>query len=134
MELLQPLHTGLAAVVSFLKLLLESLSVLCVCLGLVRSLIMGGGYLRHTSWFLQTLPAMRLQFGSWLALALEFQLGADIIATTINPTLESLGSLGVLALIRTFLNYFLQRELAEQERLVRERLATTPPGETTAAG
>ena len=63
---------------------------------------------------------------SWLALALEFQLGADIVATTINPSWQSLGELGLLAVIRTFLNYFLQRELAEQERLVKAASADGP--------
>ena len=71
--------------------------------------------------FARPLPAVRLQFGSWLALALEFQLGADIVATTINPTLQSLGELGLLAVIRTFLNYFLGKELETEERIVKER-------------
>ena len=70
---------------------------------------------------MHNLTAIRLQFGSWLALALEFQLGADIVATTINPTLQSLGELALLALIRTFLNFFLQKELETQERVVKER-------------
>ncbi|NET53786.1 MAG: DUF1622 domain-containing protein, partial [Merismopedia sp. SIO2A8] len=60
---------------------------------------------------------VRLQFGVWLALALEFQLGADILATTIAPTFETLGKLGAIALIRTFLNYFLNQELVEEYRL-----------------
>jgi uncharacterized membrane protein len=75
---------------------------------------------------LQDLPALRLQFGSWLALALEFQLGADIIATTVNPTLQSLGELGLLALIRTFLIFFLQKELEASERQVQ---AASEPNE-----
>jgi uncharacterized membrane protein len=53
-------------------------------------------------------------------LALEFQLGADIDATTIKPTLQSLGELAILEAIRTFLNFFLQRELAtEAHRVVK---------------
>ncbi len=59
------------------------------------------------------LGQLRLQFGQWLALALEFQLGADILATTLAPTFEALGKLGAIALIRTFLNYFLNKELME---------------------
>ncbi len=44
-------------------------------------------------------------------LALEFQLGADILSTTLSSTFDSLGKLGIVALIRTFLNYFLTQEL-----------------------
>ena len=30
-------------------------------------------------------------------MALEFQLGADIVATTVNPSFQSLGELAILA-------------------------------------
>jgi uncharacterized membrane protein len=63
---------------------------------------------------------IRLCFGSWLALALEFQLGADILNTTVAPSFEALGKLGIIALIRTFLNYFLSKEL-ENEIALKEK-------------
>jgi uncharacterized membrane protein len=116
MDLIHSLQGGLGTIVAFLKLTLESISVFCVFLGLVSSLTMIAGFNRRSSRLLQDLPALRLQFGSWLALALEFQLGADIVATTVNPTLQSLGELGLLALIRTFLIFFLQKELEASER------------------
>jgi uncharacterized membrane protein len=54
----------------------------------------------------------------WLALALEFQLAADILSTTVSPSLEALARLAIIAVIRTFLNYFLTKELeAESEEL-----------------
>ena len=62
----------------------------------------------------------RLTFGSWLALALEFQLGADIVATTVSPSPTHLIQLGVVALIRTFLNIFLGREIEAERRLEEE--------------
>jgi len=58
---------------------------------------------------------VRLGLGRYLALALEFQLAADIVATSIEPSWQQLGRLGAVALIRTFLNYFLGREIAEEE-------------------
>ena len=54
---------------------------------------------------------MRLRFGAWLSLALEFQLGADIVATTTTPSGAHLIQLGVVAVIRTLLNVFLARDL-----------------------
>ena len=119
MDLIHSLQGGLGTIVAFLKLALESISVFCVVLGLVSSLTMIVGFTRRSRRLRQDLPALRLQFGSWLALALEFQLGADIVATTVNPTLQSLGELGLLALIRTFLNFFLQKELEASERQIK---------------
>jgi hypothetical protein len=38
-----------------------------------------------------------VEFGTWMAMALEFQLGADIVATTVNPSLQALGELAAEA-------------------------------------
>lgn len=57
---------------------------------------------------------LRLALGRWLAIALEFLLAADIVLTAIAPTWEDIGKLGAVALIRTALNYFLQREFKAQ--------------------
>jgi uncharacterized membrane protein len=57
--------------------------------------------------------AMWLRFMRWLVLALSFQLAADIIETSISTTTESLVRIGVIAVIRTFLNYFLERDVGE---------------------
>lgn len=59
---------------------------------------------------------IRLTFARYLALALEFQLGADIISTAIAPGWEEIGKLGAIAVIRTGLNYFLTKELAEEKQ------------------
>lgn len=58
-----------------------------------------------------------LDYGRWLVAALTFQLAADIVESAIAPTWEAIGQLGAVAVIRTFLNYFLERDMAE----VRER-------------
>jgi uncharacterized membrane protein len=54
---------------------------------------------------------IRLRLGRWLALALEFELGADILRTAIAPTWYDIGQLAAIATIRTLLNYFLQKEI-----------------------
>lgn len=53
------------------------------------------------------------RFGMWLLLGLEFALAADIIGSVVSPTWEDIGQLGAIAVIRTFLNYFLERDLEE---------------------
>jgi uncharacterized membrane protein len=55
--------------------------------------------------------AVWVQLGVWLMLGLEFELGADIIRSAISPTWEMLGQLAAIALIRTFLNYFLEKDI-----------------------
>lgn len=134
MAFLESAHASLAVLVNYFKMALEFISVFCVFLGLASSLRLAGGFFKGTGPFLQTLPAVRLQFGSWLALALEFQLGADIVASTVKPSLQALIELGLLALIRTFLNYFLQKELAEQEQAVKERQGELLLGKGQPAG
>ena len=56
---------------------------------------------------------IRLTLARYLALALEFQLGADILSTAIAPSWDQIGKLGAIAVIRTGLNYFLMREMRE---------------------
>ena len=46
----------------------------------------------------------------WLLLGLELELAADIIGSVVSPTYE-IGRLGAIAVIRTFLNYFLEKDL-----------------------
>jgi uncharacterized membrane protein len=55
-------------------------------------------------------------FARWLLLALEFELAADILRTAIAPTWTDIGQLGAIAVIRTFLNYFLERDLENSRR------------------
>ena len=135
MEYLEHILSLLAGI---LKLILESISTLCVLIGLLKT-----GQLvwrQNQRWFstdrtsLQSLPSslvearladVRINFGRWLSLALEFQLGADIVNTTVAPSFEALGKLGVTALIRTFLNFFLSKELAD-ERAATDRNANLP--------
>jgi len=59
-------------------------------------------------------------YARWLVAALTFLLAADIIETTIAPSYEDLIRLAVIALIRTFLNYFLDRDLQEFQAMQRE--------------
>ena len=57
---------------------------------------------------------IRLTLARFLALALEFQLAADILSTAVAPSWEQIGKLGAIAVLRTALNYFLTREMREQ--------------------
>jgi uncharacterized membrane protein len=56
------------------------------------------------------------RFGMWLLLGLEFELAADIVGSVVSPTWQDIGELGAIAVIRTFLNYFLERDLEGAEK------------------
>ena len=57
-----------------------------------------------------------LRYARWLVAALTFQLAADIVESALTPSWEDIGRLAAIAVIRTFLNYFLGRDLAEEEQ------------------
>lgn len=117
MEIIEHLEGSLQTAAALLKLLLELISAMCVGVGLFRTLRLGLRLSRRTRATPSPFVELRIAFGTWLALALEFQLGADILSTTISPTFDALAKLGITAIIRTFLNYFLNKELAEEAEL-----------------
>lgn len=53
----------------------------------------------------------RLRLGRWLSLSLEFELAADILRTAIAPSWDEIGKLAAIVILRTVLNYFLEREI-----------------------
>lgn len=73
---------------------------------------------------------VRIQFGSSLTVALELLLAADILATAIAPTWDDIGKLAAIAVLRTALNYFLERELKNNEASARGKDKSSPLSKT----
>ena len=71
---------------------------------------------------------VRLRLGRWLAVALEFELAADVLRTAVAPTWNEIGQLAAIVVLRTALNYFLQKEIdkAEARREGRTEQSGTP--------
>ncbi|SIM74267.1 DUF1622 domain-containing protein [Micromonospora cremea] len=63
---------------------------------------------------------IRLSLGRFLTLGLEFQLAADVLRTAVSPSFTQIGQLAAIATIRTALNYFLGREIRQEQRQVAE--------------
>ncbi|HEU5053270.1 MAG TPA: DUF1622 domain-containing protein [Hanamia sp.] len=59
---------------------------------------------------------LRVKFGSYLTLTLELLLAADILQTAVAPTWDDIGKLAAIAIIRTVLNYFLERDIKNWEK------------------
>ncbi len=75
---------------------------------------------------------VRLTLARFLALGLEFQLASDILTTAVAPTFEEIAKLAAIATIRTALNYFLGREIAEERRQLAEEREQEEAPEPTA--
>ncbi len=104
----------LATLARSLKVTLEGISLLCILVGLLKTAQLALVQPRRSRLSVVPLINIRICFGRWLSLALEFQLAADVVNTTVAPSLQALAQLGAIAVIRTFLNYFLSRELTEE--------------------
>jgi len=102
----------IVTLILWLKLAIEVTGALMIGLGI----ILGGVRFLRSSFppGVADFNGVRLTLARFLALALEFQLGADILSTAVAPSWDSIGKLGAIAVIRTALNYFLSREMQEQ--------------------
>jgi len=54
-----------------------------------------------------------LKYARWLAAGLTFQLAGDIVHTAVAPSWDDLGRLAAIAVIRTFLTFFLERDIKD---------------------
>ncbi|CAJ35575.1 conserved hypothetical protein [Methanocella arvoryzae MRE50] len=119
------LSNYLLILVDWIELLANLISVLIIAAGIVVASVKVLQTVRKPD--LLHYNKARLAFSRYLVIALEFQLAADIVKTAADPNWTDLGILAVVALIRTFLNFFLQREMKEEEREV-EHAGKPVPG------
>lgn len=116
-ETIQPVfestESAVITAVEWLRLAVETVGALIIAIGMLVAVT---GFIRlmlgkeRHDFF-----SIRLSLARYLALALEFQLGADILSTAIAPSWDQIGKLGAIAVIRTALNYFLMREMAMEQ-------------------
>jgi len=101
----------LQTVVSNLIIFVEACGAFVLTVGVLRSLI---GYIRYCIIHRDptSVPKLRISLGQSMVLALEFQVAADILKTSLSPTWEDILLLGATIALRTILNYLLERELA----------------------
>lgn len=109
----------------YVALLVNILAIAAIALGAIKGAI-GLFRLLLLNANEEQLRPIWMAFGRWLVAGLTFQLAADIVDTTLAPTWEDIGKLGAIAVIRTFLNFFLDRDmenLREREKAAREASA-----------
>jgi uncharacterized membrane protein len=115
-------ESALVTVVTYLTLFAELCGALVIGVAVIRALwsFLPHIFARdHDDTFKESI---RIQLGRSLALALEFELGADILKTAVAPTLPIIAQLAAIIVLRTLLNYFLERELRQvEERRTEQR-------------
>ena len=113
-ELLRVTANHVALAVETVAVLIVAFGAVHAVLAILAGLVRGP---RHPGWGRQ----IWVTFGGWLLGGLQFALAADIVRSAISPTWEQIGQLAAIAGIRTFLSYFLERDLVEIGRLRSER-------------
>ena len=104
----------LANLVLWLKLVIEAIGAVIIGIGmLLAGLRFARGSFPPTA---RDFTDARLTLARFLAIALEFQLGANILSMAVAPSWDAIGKLGAIAVIRTALNFFLSREMQEEQR------------------
>ena len=107
--------------------IIDAMALIIVAIGTAEAFLTG-------LWVAFPAPAHKrfreilVRYGRWLVAGLTFQLAADIIETSIAPSWQEVGQLGAIAVIRTFLNFFLERDLAELEIGTPGRSRADPQG------
>jgi uncharacterized membrane protein len=116
----------LIVIVQWLKLAIETVGVALVAIGVIAAVMQ----------LIRTLTArqpadftdIRLTLARYLALALEFELGADILGTAVSPNWDQIGKLGAVAVIRTGLNFFLSMEMKQEKPTGKSQAANDDSG------
>jgi uncharacterized membrane protein len=97
--------------IEWVALSIEVLAVIVIVSSIVLAVISGGRW-RTDAARSDIFTDYKRRMGRGLLLGLELLLAADIIGTVaLTPTLESLASLGLLAVIRSFLSWSLDVEI-----------------------
>ncbi|MGO4166706.1 DUF1622 domain-containing protein [Novosphingobium sp. YAF33] len=125
-EVLHTIAEYLALAVNLLAMLAIAFGSIQGAIGLSRLLLFNGSE--------EELRPVWLSLGRWLVAGLTFQLAADIVETTIAPNWDDIGKLAAIAVLRTFLNYFLDRDMDSlRERAERRAEAAVETAEARAA-
>jgi uncharacterized membrane protein len=104
---------GLAFIVENTSLIINAMAVVVIAFGTIEVFLRSLHDIFSSSGSGHLLRERYLQYVRWLVAGLTFQLAADIIGTATGVSWDEIGRLAAIAAIRTFLNYFLDRDMAE---------------------
>ena len=119
-----PLESWLKWIVGYLAGGAEIAAAIVIGAAVVRGIVSYVRQLFSRRQHIDSAETIRLQLGRVLALGLEFSVASDILRTAVAPTRQDILNLGAIVLLRTLLNYFLEREIrqGEQSRAMEQSL------------
>ena len=94
-------------------LAVEAVAAILIAYGALEAVAKVVGHVLHRRPAIGWRKEMFVGFGVWLLLGLQFALAADIVRSLISPSWNDIGQLAAIAVIRTFLNYFLEKDLSD---------------------
>jgi len=117
------LEETLRQIANIISLCLEAVALLAIVLGAVQAVVsmtrvmltrQADGHAKRLAW---------IEFSRWLIAGLTFQLAADIVRTMVVPDWDDVGRVAAIAVIRTFLTHFLDRDIEAVRERDAERMA-----------
>jgi uncharacterized membrane protein len=120
----------LVAATEYAVLGIDAIALFVIIVGTLQAFVasLGGlfsalsGHRRREIW---------LRYARWLIGGLTFQLAADILESAITTDWQSVARLAAIAVIRTFLNYFLEKDLKEAREM--QKAGEAGPGDIESA-
>lgn len=116
-SLASPLESWLKVIAGYLAAAAEIAAAVVIGLGVIRGI---WDYLRQllsrSRHHVDATEGIRLKLGRVLAVGLEFTVASDILRTAVAPTRQDILNLGAIVMLRTLLNYFLEREIRQGEQ------------------
>ncbi|BBX70798.1 DUF1622 domain-containing protein [Mycolicibacterium psychrotolerans] len=107
-------ESALRSTVDLMVRLIEACGAIVIMIGAIVAIVKFVAALTRRD--INQFSAVRLSLARFLVLGLEFQLAADVLRTAISPSFAEIGKLAAIAAIRTLLNYFLNREITQEQR------------------
>lgn len=111
-----PLESWLKLIVGYLAAGAEIAAAIVIGAAVIRGILDYVRQLFSRRQHIDSTEIIRLQLGRVLALGLEFTVASDILRTAVAPTRRDILNLGAIVLLRTLLNYFLEREIRQGEQ------------------
>jgi uncharacterized membrane protein len=110
----------LAVSANHVSLVIEAMALLVIGCGSAKAFITAIGVMLLRRSTHDEIRNVWIDYARWLIAGLTFQLAADLVHTTVAPTWDDIGRLAAIAVIRSFLGYFLERDMDD----IRGRAAT----------
>lgn len=103
----------LIAVTEPVVVIIDAIALLVVVIGTLQALVGIVRLITNRNASNDERRGVWMRYSHWLVAGLTFQLAADIVESSITPDWDGIWRLAAVALIRTFLNYFLERDVEE---------------------